>query len=110
MQKGSPYLDDVNELVDLANQMGLIQNEIEKKVPFATQCLTWSAVKESHMRKGQNAVFHLADMYGTLIIFGFGLGAAMLALLAELVVHKSIRHGKTHPVRIQVRAGGNIGD
>ena len=104
LQKGSPYLDDVNQIVDLANQMGLIQNEIQKKVPYATHCLTWSAVKESHMRKGQNAVFHLADMYGTLIIFGLGLGTAMLTLIAELIVHKSIHQGQTRPGRIHIRA------
>ena len=103
LQKESPYLDDVNELIDLGNQMGLIENEIKKKVPNATHCLTWNAVQDSHMRKDQNAVFHLEDMYGTIILFCFGLGAAIMTLLAELAIHKSIPRGKTRPTMIQVR-------
>ena len=93
----------MNELIDLANQMGFIENEIKKKVPNATHCLTWSAVQDSHMRKDQDAVFYLEDMYGTIILFCFGLGAAMMTLLAELVVHKSIHQGKTRPTIIRVR-------
>ena len=38
--------------------MGFIQNEIEKKVPNATHCLTRSAVEASHVRKGQEVVFN----------------------------------------------------
>ena len=33
-QKESPYLEDVNELIELAHQMGLIDAQIEKYVWF----------------------------------------------------------------------------
>ena len=36
-QKESPYLEDVNELIELAQQMGLINAQIQKYVPNATK-------------------------------------------------------------------------
>ena len=93
VQKRSPYLEDANRLIDLANQMGLIQSEIQKNVPNATHCLTWSAVQASHTRKGQDVVFKLEDIYGTLILLAMGLGGSILILISESGVHK-ISHSK----------------
>ena len=87
-------MEDANGLIDLANQMGLIQNEIQKNVPNATHCLTWSAVQASHTRKGKDVVFKLEDIYGMLILLALGLGVAMLVLITEFAVHKTI-HRKT---------------
>ena len=70
--------------------MGLIQNEIQKNVPNATHCLTWSAVQASHTRKGQDVVFKLEDIYGTLILLALGLSGAILILVSEFAFHKTI--------------------
>ena len=76
--------------------MGLIQNEIQKNVPNATHCLTWSAVQASHTRKGNDVVFKLEDIYGMIILLALGLGGATLVLIAELAVHKAL-HRKAAP-------------
>lgn len=89
-QRRSPYLEDANTLIDLANQMGLIANEIQKKVPNATHCLTWSAVQASHTRKGQDVIFKLQDIYGLMILLAMGLGGATIILIAEYAVHKTL--------------------
>ena len=73
--------------------MGLIQNEIQKMVPNATHCLTWSAVQASHTRKGQDVIFKLEDIYGTLILLAIGMGGSILVLISEFAVHKII-HSK----------------
>ena len=102
-QKESPYLDDANGLIDLANQMGLIQNEIEKKVPNATHCLTWSRVQESHMKKGQNVVYKIEHIHGMIILLAIGLGAALLVLFGELIFYKTIHQKKNGTTRLNVR-------
>ena len=70
--------------------MGLIQNEIQKQVPNATRCLTWSAVQASHTREGQDVVFKLKDIYGMLILLALGLCGAILILISEIAIHKTI--------------------
>ena len=72
--------------------MGLIQNEIQKNLPNATHCLTWSAVQASHTRKGQDVVFKLEDIYGTLILLALGFSGAILILISEFAVQTI--HGK----------------
>ena len=102
-QKGSPYLDDANKLIYLANQMGLIQNEITKNLPNATQCLTWSLVQASHMKKGQNVVYRIEHIYGMIILLAIGLSAAMLVLFGELTFYKAIHQKKNSASRLHER-------
>ena len=90
VQKRSPYLEDANRLIDLANQIGLIENVIQRFTPNATQCLTWSAVQASHTKKGQDVVFKLEDIYGMLILLALGLCGAILTLISEIAIHKII--------------------
>ena len=68
MQKESPYLDDVNELIELAHQMGLIDAQIKKYVSNATECMTWSAVQASHAKNGRTVTFKFGDLIINLLI------------------------------------------
>ena len=74
--------------------MGLIQNEIIKNLPNATQCLTRSGVQESHMKKDKNVVYKIEDVYGMMLLLAIGLGAAMLVLFGELAFNKVMHQRK----------------
>ena len=87
MQKESPYLDDVNELIELAHQMGLIDAQIKKYVSNATECMTWSAVQTSHAKNGRTVAFKFGDLIGVLLLISMGLGVALLCWAAEMMVY-----------------------
>ena len=57
LQKGSPYLDDANKLIDLAQQLGIIDLAIQKHIPNATKCSTWRAVQVSHLQRAEMKTF-----------------------------------------------------
>ena len=86
--------------------MGLIQNEINKNLPNATQCLTWSLVQASHMKKGQNVIYKIEHIYGMIILLAIGLGAAMLVLFGELIFYKASHQMKSSATRQHGRERG----
>ena len=87
MQKESPYLDDVNELIELAHQMGLIDSVIKMYVPNATECMTWPAVQGSHAENGKTVTFKFGDLIGVLLLISVGLGGALLSCVAEMMIY-----------------------
>ena len=80
LQKGSPYLEEVNQL---ANQMGLIEGLIEQTLDNRTKCSTWSDIYESHMEKGENVVLDIDDICGLMILLSIGLSIALTAFMGE---------------------------
>ena len=85
MQKGSPYLEDANNLIDLANQMGFIDKQIQNSVPNASNCLTSSAVQESHIKRDKNVVYMLEYVYGLMILLGVGMVGGLIILIIESI-------------------------
>ena len=82
-------MDDANELIGLANQMGFFDDKVQKYTPNASRCLTKSAIRETNKEKhGQKRVLRLTDIYGMLLILSLGLAGALLAFLAEQFAHK----------------------
>ena len=65
-QKDSPYLEDMNILIGMANQMGLVHGIFDKAVYNATKCKTWQSIEASHMAFGHTVVLKLDDIYGIL--------------------------------------------
>ena len=45
-QKGSPYIQDVNRLIGLSGQMGMM--DVTAFLANSTKCDTWSEIKASH--------------------------------------------------------------
>ena len=45
-QKESPILEDANNLIDMAKQMGLIGAQIKAALPNATNCASWQDIQE----------------------------------------------------------------
>ena len=95
-QKESPYLEDVNELIELAHQMGLIDAQIQKYVPNATKCMTWPSVQASHREHDKTVVFKVDDLLGILVLIGMGLGGALMTWVGEMMIylHRHFTKGK----------------
>ena len=88
LQIGSPYLNDANELINLANQMGLIDKVLQSKTSNASKCLTRSAVEETNVSQSEKMrILRIEDIYGMLVILSIGLGGALLVFTTECIVH-----------------------
>ena len=89
LQKGSPYLDDMNEIINLANQMGFFDAQIQKYTPNATRCLTTAAIEETNREKhNAKRVLRLEDTYGMFLVLSIGLAGALLVFTGEQIAHK----------------------
>ena len=97
-QKGSPYLSDANNLLQLSFEMGLKFTDyfrnIGHYVPNATKCDSWTGVKASHRNKGHLVVLNYDDIYGLLIILAVGLSSSSIIFISEVVVHKILKRQK----------------
>ena len=82
-QKKSPYLEDVNKLIGLASQMGLVHGIFSKYVTNATKCSTWEDIKASHRASDHTVVVELGNIYGMLSLLAIGLTMAMSTFFAE---------------------------
>ena len=101
IQKGSPFLEDFNKLVELQDQMGLefSQNGIDDYIPNATKCMTWHDVEKSH-ENDTALVIKLERVYGMIILLALGLGGAMTAFSLEILT-------KSIPLRFRKRHHGS---
>ena len=86
LQKGSPYLEDVDNLIDLAAQAGLIDASIRRALPNGTKCNTWQDVRASHMADGHKIVVTFEDVYGMMGLLGFCSVASLVAFAVEKMI------------------------
>ena len=91
-QKQSPFLDDMNSLIDIAKQIGLIHQSYYSYLPNATKCNTIADVFKSHKRG--RVIVKMNDVYGMLVILGLGMGLALITFTAEniLLVRGNLIH------------------
>ena len=93
-QKQSPHLDEMNSLIDMAKQMGLIHMSYYNLLPNATKCNTIGDVYKSHAEQNQTVIVKVNDIYGMLVLLGLGVGGALLVFIAEIVLLVSVSHDK----------------
>ena len=74
--------------------MGLIEEQIQKSVPNASNCLTSSAVQASHMKRGEKVIYKIEDIYGMIIPLGIGLGGGVTILILEFLIVKGLNAKK----------------
>ena len=91
-QKGSPYLEDVNNLIDLAKQIGLIDAGMRNNLPNATECINYKDIQDSHRNDNPRAVIRLDDIQGMLILWLVGLALASAIAIVECVISFSITY------------------
>ena len=88
LQRGSPYLEDVNWAITLAREIGLIDAQFRKYVPHAKKCNTHTRVRKSHYDKvaGTVEVFQLKNIYGMLMLLAMGLVSSVSAFITGRVL------------------------
>ena len=91
-QKGSPYLEDVNELIEQAKQMGLIDAKINSMLPNGTKCSTLQDIQASYLEEGRRVSLKFGDIRGIMSLYLICIGCTLVALLLEV----AIKHCKTH--------------
>ena len=65
--------------------MGAIENDYYKFLPNSTNCKTISDVYQSLAEANSNVVVEVNDIYGMLVLLGFGMGLASVTFIAEVV-------------------------
>ena len=102
-QKGSPFLEDINYLIGISDQMGdSLGKQVYQRVPNMTKWLTWNAVEKSHMTQDNKVVVKLDDIYGLLLILALGLFGAMILISTEIAVKALKRKNKKRPSVLEV--------
>ena len=74
---------DINQLIGLTNQMGLVLGNFDKAVSNATKCGTWEDIQASHQVYYRRDVLSLSNIYGTLALLMVGLTGAIIILILE---------------------------
>ena len=88
-------MNEVNDLLHLANQMGLIEGLFEQAFDNEKQCRTWKVIQESHLERGKENVIQLHDIRGMVILLCTGLSAALLTFIVELITYETVKIIKT---------------
>ena len=97
MQKGSPYLDEMNRLLGLAHQIGLLRefdNFFQTSLPNVTKCSTWQDIQASHMAAAEKAVIKLEDTYGIMSLYAIGMSGGLVIFLMEVFVQGVVKKNR----------------
>ena len=87
-------MEEANDLLDLAGQMGLITGLYQQRLKNRTKCDKWYDIQESHMEKGNEHVITLKDTRGLFLLLTIGLSTAIATFTIELLVHTKIEPRK----------------
>ena len=85
-QKGSPYLEDANYLLQLIQERNFKFRDVRKIIPNATTCDTWNKVRDSHLKKDRTELMTYEDILGMLLLWTIGLGSSLLVLMLEVTL------------------------
>ena len=86
-QKESPFLDELNHIIDTEYEMGEISDARHHDfVPNSTECDTWQKIRASHKLEDEKVTFQATDLFGMLILLSSGLGGSFLILTVELLI------------------------
>ena len=80
-------MDDVNELIEIARQSGMIDVQFKRYLPFASKCLTNADRQEHNIEKDRTVAFKLENIYGIIILWAIGLGGCVITMIAEKITH-----------------------
>ena len=76
-------MDDVNSVILLAKQMGLIDVSYYNHMPNATKCNTIKDIYQSHVN--DLVILEVSDIYGMLILLALGFGGSLVIFSIEMV-------------------------
>ena len=81
--------------------LGSMEILLKYHIPNATKCLTWKAVKNTHLAQQENDVMKLKDTYGLLIFLALGLSGAMMFIFIEYVIKNPIMKAQDIYIRFK---------
>ena len=85
-QKGSPYLEDANSLLQLSSERGFkfALQDPSSIIPNMTKCNTWDKVRDSHLKQDRKELMTYEDILGMLLLWTIGLGTSFLVFMLEV--------------------------
>ena len=90
LQKGNRYFNnDVNKLLDLATQMGLVEGLFKATLKNGSKCDTWNKIRASHRGSEENVILKTDDLRGMLIFLVIGLSNSFMIFFCEILMHHS---------------------
>ena len=98
LQRKSPFLNDVNYLLNIASQMGLIEGLYEEVRQNATKCNAWNDILATHKRTEESLIIVMNDIKGMLALLTIGLGISIIAFIVEVLRPKSKKKKKNKVV------------
>ena len=79
-------MEDVNELIEQAKQMGLIDAQISSALPNGTKCNTLQDIQESHLNEGRIVSLKFEDIRGIMYLYLICIGCTLVALMFEVAI------------------------
>ena len=90
-QKGSGILNEVDYLINMAKQMGLIGAQINAALPNANKCSSWQNIQASHVST-EHAPLTMKAFFGSLSLMAFGVGVSLIGFCAEKFIFMYYKH------------------
>ena len=84
-------MEEVNQLLDLANQMGLIKGLYDQTVHNRTKCNTWNEIYDSHIEERGKIVLGFDAIRGLMILLVVGLSVALFIFIIEHMAHWTVQ-------------------
>lgn len=85
-------MDDVNSLINLAKQMGLIDVSYYNHMPNATKCNTIKDIYQSHV--DDLVILEIDDIYGMLTLLALGFGGGLVLFSSEMLFKVGRNHNQ----------------
>ena len=101
IQKESPYLEDVNELIEQAKQMGLIDAQISSALPNGTKCNTLQDIQESHLNEGRIVSLKFEDIRGMNFLYLICTGLSLVAMMVEMAIKLLSKTGTVSVMNVE---------
>ena len=79
-------MEDVNELIEQAKQMGLIDAKINSVLPNATKCSTLLDIQASYLDEGRRVSLKFEDIRGIMYLYLICIGCTLVALIVEVAI------------------------
>ena len=76
-------MEDVNELIEQAKQMGLIDAKISSALPNATKCSTLQDIQASYLDEGRRVSLKFEDIDGMIYLYLICIGLSLVAMMVE---------------------------
>ena len=83
-------MDDVNELIEQAKQIGLIDTKIRSALPNATKCSTLQDIQASYQDEGRKVSLKFEDIDGMIYLYLMCICVTLVAMMVEV----SLKHPK----------------